>query len=372
MLKELALVFLLIGATLSFTSCSKQSSEIKIGCVFPLTGSGALWGQNGRKGVELAVGEINKDGGINGKKIHIIYEDSQTESRFAVASFQKLINVDNIQACIVDMISSNVLAIAPIAEDKKVVIISPGASSPKITNAGEYVFRNWPSDALQGKEAARIAFNKLGWQTAGIFYINNEYGDGLDPIFKKEFEKLGGKIIVEESFQQGSSDFRTGLLNFKNKKIDGIYLVGYPKEVPIILKQSEELKLKTHYLGTETFEDPAILTQAGSAAEGVVYLIPGTPNDQSLMRKNFLENFKKKFNEAPGVPADVAYDAVYILKRAIDKAGYNSEKIKDQLYKLKDWEGASGLTSFDSNGDAIKPFDVKTIKDGKFTLFSNK
>lgn len=369
--KLISLSFIAIFSfVLFFSGCGKSEKDVmKIGAILPLTGSGSLWGQNGKKGVELAVDEINKNGGINGKEVKILFEDSQTDPRIAVSAFQKLTDIEGVKVSIVDMISSNVLAIAPIANEKKVVIISPGASNPAITNAGDYVFRNWPSDALQGNEAARISFNKLVWKSVGIFYINNEYGNGLDAVFKKEFENLGGKIVIEETFQQGSSDFKTSLLKFKGKKLDGIYLVGYPKEVPIILKQSKELGMKVKYLGTETFEDPALLSQAGIAAEGVVYLIPKVPDDQSSVRKQFLEAYNIKFNENPGVPADVAYDALIIIKWAIEKVGYNSEKIKGQLYKLKDWEGSSGITTFDSNGDAIKPFDLKTIKNGKFTIY---
>lgn len=364
-----AVLFLLV-ASIFVPGCQRKSDEeIKIGCVMPLTGSGSLWGQNGRKGVELALAEINGAGGIGGKKVRVLFEDSQTEPRTAVSAFRKLVDIEGVKASIVDMISSNVLAIAPIANEKKVVIISPGASSPEITTAGDYVFRNWPSDALQGEEAASIAFKKLGWKRIGIFYINNEYGKGLRNVFGKTFTELGGQVIIEETFEQGASDFRTSISKLGRARLDGIYLIGYPKEVPIIIKQSRELRLPVNFLGTETFEDPGILQQAGQAAEGVLYLLPKSPDPQSGKAKHFREAFRTKFGEEPGVPADVAYDALFILKWAIERVGYDPDKIKDQLYLLKDWEGASGLTSFDSNGDAIKPFDLKTVKSGQFTFY---
>lgn len=371
--KIFVLMMLLFATSILVFGCHRASEqEIKIGCLFPLTGSGSLWGQNGKKGVELAVEEINGAGGILGKKVRVIYEDSQTEPKTAVSAFQKLVDIEGVKVSIVDMISSNVLAVAPIANEKKVVIISPGASSPEITTAGDYVFRNWPSDALQGEEAASIAHERLGWKQVAIFYINNEYGKGLRNVFLKKFTSLGGQIMIEEAFEQGASDFKTSISKFRRTKLDGVYLVGYPKEVPIIVKQARELKLDVNFLGTETFEDPGMLEQAGGAAEGVLYLLPKSPAPESGMARHFREAFKAKFGEDPGVPADVAYDALLILKWAIEKVGYDPEKVKNQLYLLKNWEGASGITTFDSNGDAIKPFDLKTIKSGQFTLYAGK
>src|SRR2546423_5646168 len=179
-------------AVMAFSNCGKKPEDeiIKIGCLVSTTGSGARWGQNSRKGIDLAAEEINAGGGVNGKKIQVIYEDTQTDPKTAVSAFRKLVDVDGVKTCIADVISSDVLAVAPIANEKNVPLISPGASSPEITNAGDFVFRNWPSDALQGEEAAKLAFNQLGWHKVGIFYINNEYGKGLRQVFGNGFKSL--------------------------------------------------------------------------------------------------------------------------------------------------------------------------------------
>ncbi len=364
------IIAVIIGVTITQRLIHKESGVYKVGAVLPLTGSAAVWGENAKRGLDMALEEINDTGGVKGKKIQLIYEDSQSNSKVAISALRKLITAEDIQVVIGDIASSNVLAMAPIVENEKVVLLSPGASNPDISYAGDYIFRNWQSDALEGKIDADFAYNVLGWRKIAIFYVRNAYGLGLFEIFQKRFKELGGGIALEESFEQDAVDFRPQLTKIKSIKIDGIYMPGYPKEMAKVLKQAKELKVKYTFLSVQAFDDPEILKMAGEAAEGVIFSIPEPPDVSQPIVRNFRENYQGLYSVEPGVCSDTGYDALRIVAWAIKHGGFKSEDIKDQLYKVSDFPGAAGSTTFDNNGDVIKPFIFKIVRNGKLEFYS--
>lgn len=351
---------------------SKNTTPLEVGVLLPLTGSGATWGGNAKNGIQLALEEINDGNGVHGRSIKLQIEDTKSKPKAAVSAFRRVVNQHGVNIAIIDMISSNVLAVAPIAEQEKVTVISPGASNPKISDAGDFVFRNWPSDALQGKLDARYAHNILGWERAAILAIRNDYGDALSEVFQKKFKKLGGKVTFADSFAQGASDFRQLITKLKGKEFDGIFIPGYPKEIPLLARQLREQGVEAPLLGTESFEDESIVSKGGDAVEGAHYSIPRSPDESSPVVKKFKKDYKERFEEKPGVPADVAYDALHILAWAARNVSTDlegdefSKAVRDQLYELEDYEGAAGPTTFNEKGDAVKPFTFKVITNGEF------
>jgi branched-chain amino acid transport system substrate-binding protein len=345
---------------------AKQEEKIVIGSILPLTGSGAVWGQNAINSMRIAVDEINAKGGILGKNLEIIYEDSKTDPKTAVNLLRKLIDTANIQVIIGDIASSNVLSMAPIAEKEKVVLLSPGASNPKITEAGEFTFRNWQSDELEGALDAEFAYNQLKWKKVSVIYVSNAYGEGLKDVFIKKFKELGGEILYAEQYSQGDADFRKILVKVGKTDVDGIYLPGYPEEMPQIVTQAREMEVEKQFLTVQAFSDPEVIKAAGDAAEGVIYSMPAPPDPNSPVVKNFVDEYKKRYNKDPGVCGDTGYDAVKIIAWAIEKSGsLKGIDIQKQLTQLKDFPGAAGNTTFDENGDVIKDFVFMTIKGGK-------
>lgn len=366
------LITLTIGLINSFGCTKKEPKEIKIGAILPLTGDAAVWGNNTKEGIDLAVVEVNKKGGINGKQLKIIYEDTQGSPQNGVAAIQKLITVNKVPAVIDDSMSSVTLAMAPIAENNKVVLLSTGATAPKISEAGKYIFRIWNSDDLEGKVAAKFVYNDLKHKNAVVLYINNDYGKGLEYVFKNEFQGLGGTILLSDSFGQSDADFKSQLTKIKGLRPKTIYLVGYPKEISIILKQALELNIKSKIIGTVTFEDPHIIQLAGKAAEDVIYPYPVEPDSKDAAVGEFLNKYKAVYNKEPGITADVGYDAVNMIVRSIQLSGGEvGVDIQKGLMMIKDFHGASGIMTFDKNGDVNKPIKMKTIKNNKF-IWLNK
>lgn len=364
-----AIVIVALIVTLIVKWPTEEPEEIRIGAVLPLTGSAAVWGENAKMGLEIALEEVNKAGGVKNRKIALIFEDSQSDPARAVSSLRKLISVDKVPVVIGDIASSSVLAMAPVAEKEKVVLLSPGASNPDISEAGEYIFRNWQSDALEGKLDAEFAYERLGYRRMGVLYVNNAYGSGLKTVFEDSFKNLGGEILASESFDQGATDMRTQLNKIASLNPDGIYMPGYPPEMAIVLVQAKELGLRVSFLSVQAFDDPKILQTAKDAAEGVIFSVPTPPDPNNPVVRDFIHEYKERFAREPGVCSDTGYDALKIIVWAMKRGANSALEIMEQLLKLKDFPGAAGSTTFDENGDVVKPFIFKTVKQGRFVVF---
>jgi len=353
-----------------FANCSKQpaaeSGPIKIGVIVPLTGDAAQWGIPPRNGAQLAADEINAAGGVNGRKIELLIEDGKCDPQTAVTAFNSLRARYNVEVVLGEVGSSATLAIAPIAEREHVALISPASTNPKITDAGDFIFRVIPSDALRGKVFAEYLHDDLKLNRVAILYINNEGGVGNRDSFKARFTELGGKVIADEAYAQDANDVRSQLTKIKASDAEALMVVSYPRDTVIVMKQAKELNLgKPLYFQTEAVEDSNVLREAGSTAEGVAYILPAPAEGEAADR--FAKAYEKRFGKKSEIFAAEAYDIIQLIAAAIGanpKASVTGEMIRDYLYGVKGRASASGTITFDQNGDVVKPMAIKRIKDG--------
>ena len=359
---------LILGLVISLgmVGCAKKEKEIKIGAILPLTGSAAPYGQNAKRGIEIALDEVNTSFSKTGYKFKVIYQDSKTDPKEAVNALRHLYDAEKMRYIIGDINSTGVLAMAPVAEKSKILLLSPGASNPDISYAGDWIFRNWHSDALEGQIVAQFAFDSLGWKTAAVLYVNAAYGAGLAKTFKSMFEFKGGKIVAYEAYPQDATDMRTQIVKTLDSKPEGLYLPGWPKEMSVALKQLKEMKSTLPILSSQGFDDPSILQLAGNVAEGVIFSVPEIPDPNDPVVKSFNEKYQIQYGQAPGVCSASGYDALRIYTWAIDRVGDNPEEVRNIMASLKDFKGADGPITFDEHGDLLKPFMFKKVKDGKF------
>jgi len=359
-------VVVALAIMLIVTQTKKEPGEIKIGAILVLTGPYAKVGQSAKQGIEMAIEEINGKGGIQDKKIRLIYEDDQGTPQKAVSAIRKLITVDKVPTIIGPLGSSAVLAIAPIAEKEHIVAISPTASAPEITHAGDYIFRVTYSDTFEGSKMAEYALKESKYKKIALLYINNDYGIGLKKSFKKKFKELGGQIVIDEAYDAKATDFRTHLLQIRESAPDAIYLTGY-SEMGQILKQAKELGIVIPFLSCIMVEISDVVKIAKEAAERVIYTHPAydpEKGDESALR--FAKKFKKKYGTLPDPEAAFSYDAMKILTLAIERGGITADGIKNVLYQIKGYEGVTGETTFDENGDVIKSIGIKKIEKGEY------
>ncbi len=350
--------------------CAKKEKETKIGAIMPLTGDNAVYGDALKKGMDLAIEEINSEGGIEGNKLSVLFEDSQAEPQKGVSAFNKLTKVDRVSMIIGAMFSAVTLAIAPVAEREKIVLLSPTSSAVDITNAGDYIFRIYPSDAYDGLFLADFAVNNFKAKTASILYIQVASVSAIVKVFEERFEEYGGIILVKESYAEGAKDFRTQLIKIKQSNPDIIFLPGYLREMAIQLTQSKELGIKKPVLSISTFYDSKIFDLAKDAAEGVIFSTPFfDPEGKNPVVRQFVDNFSKKYGEKPNIWSGYGYDATKISALAIQKGSLQSDRIKEELYKIKDFPGVTGMTSFDKNGDVLKQLRVLKAVDKTFISY---
>ena len=339
---------------------SQQNDIVKVGVILPLTGESAYWGQNIKEGIELGVEEINENGGILNKKIHVLYEDSKGRPKEAVSSLNKLISTEEIKYVIGDVISTNILAMAPIAEKNQVLLIGFGESD-LITSAGDFIFRNWNSASSDADITGEFAIKN----TSKIILLsrNDAFGESAKKSFLK---KIDGdiKIVDDLIFETDSNEFKTIISKFKNKEYDGIYFAGFHGEAQNFIKQYIELGGKqVNIYGVSSWEEKSLIDFISNNYYGDVYYgYPKPVDNTSPVVMNFHEKFKLKYNKSPEILSDNGYDAIYMYKQAIESSGnFDILQNKKNLYLIKDFDGASGKFSVDKNGDVNKPFGLKRI-----------
>lgn len=343
--------------------CKENGSDtITIGTVLSLTGEGKVWGNNTLKGANLAIEEINSKGGVLGKKLEIDDAgDSKSTPVGAVSAIQKMVTNNEIECIIGDVMSSNTLSIAPIAEKNKKVLLN-FCVAVELSQAGDYIFRNWNSavsDATATFEIAKQKSNRIA-----ILYQNDSYGNSLKNEFAKLIENSGKEIVLVEAFDRNSLDFKSLITKMKSDEYDGIFMASYFSEALSFIKQYLQLNgANVPIYGTSEWQSKNLIEFIKEEYPNMVYYgYPIPPDSSNPVRRNFEEAYQKKYGESPDILSDNGYDAIYQLVYGINKAGsYNATKIKEALYTLKDFEGASGTMSFDSNGDVHKPFGIKII-----------
>lgn len=344
---------------------SQNQDTIKVGVFSDFTGWTASFGQATKNGVELAAEEINDTGGINGKKIKLIFEDNQGRPETAKKVVEKLILEDTVDVIIGDVASSNSLAAAPVAQMAKIPMITPSSTNLQVTKVGDYIFRVCFIDPLQGSAMAKFAFYQLNLRRVAIFGdVNSDYSKNLSENFKKTFTDLGGKIVNEQAYTQLDDNFRGQLKVIKKSKPDAIYLPGYYAETAQIAKEARALKINIPLLGGDGWDSPELWKIGGESLSNSYITNHFASDDSSSAVQNFSAKYKTKFNSEPDTLAALGYDAVYLLADALKRAKTNyGEKLRDALARTTDFYGVTGkIEHFDESRNPIKPTVVLKLQ----------
>lgn len=347
----------------------KADDTIKIGLAAPLTGSSAQDGESIKNGVQLAIDEVNDKGGINGKKVVLEVQDDKTDPKEAAIVANKLSGDKSVLAVVGHFNSSATLAGAPIYNKAGVVEISPGSSSPAVTKAGDYTFRVITTDAFQADYVAKWAVNDLGYKKIAIIYENNDYGKGLSDVFAEKAKAQGATVVSNDSYLAGETkDFSAILTKVKAENPDMLFIGGLYNETALIAKQAKNMNLNAPIMGVDAIYSNALMELGGQSVEGV--LLPGFFHEgtDNPVAQNFIKVYKEKYKQNPATYAAYGYDAAKIVLDAIAKAGTDRKAIRDHIAKVKDFQGATGINTFDENGDVMKDPLRLTIKDGKFQV----
>ena len=360
MRKTLALVLVALVAMCSVfaaggsESTSASSDTYTIGFIGPLTGDNANYGIRCSNAARLAIDEINAAGGIGGKQLALIAENSLGTVDGAIAAYEKLVYSDNVCAIIGPVFTSPALAVAQRCYEDGIVMVSPSATHKDVTAVGDYVYRTVPSDSLQSEVAAHYFYEVLGYRNIACLYAMNDYSQGLATGVEEIFTELGGTVSAMETCMVGDKDFRTQLGVIANTDAEAIYIPNYTVEDAQILEQAYQLGMDLPFLSSDGFSDPEIYNLAGDFTDGVIYVGPAQAEASTLLA-DFQEAYSAAYNgDMPDSFATNAYDATYILAQAIERAGSaDRELINQEVKATDDFSGANGIINFAANGDMV-------------------
>lgn len=346
---------------------AKNDQEILIGEYSSLTGTAGQFGVSTHQGLSLAVEEVNTAGGVLGKKIKVLTEDTQSKPEEAATAVTKLIHRDKVVAIIGEVASGRSLAAAPICQSNQIPMVTPSSTNPKVTQVGDYIFRCCFIDPFQGTVCANFAYNSLKVKRVAILKdVKNEYSIGLTEFFTQKFTALGGTIVAEQAYSEGDNDFKAQLTALKSANAELIFVPGYYGEAALIVKQARELKIMIPFLGGDGWDSGKLLEIGGEAMNGTYYCNHYTPDDTSGLVRQFVANYKAKFNEVPDAVAALAYDAGRILFAAMTRAGTTEgPKVRDELARTKNFPGVAGMVTMDEHRNATKSAVIIQIQNQK-------
>ena len=342
---------------------------VKLGFVTAYTGPGAAYGQAMKDGVDLAVEEINKDPNTK-VKIDLKTYDTKLNKSEAINAFKKCIEQDKVLAIEGPMTSGEMFAAGPIAQQSKVVAFGTGTTATGITDLGDYIFRNAIPGKLAIPQTVKKAQQKLGFKKVALLYSNNnDQMVGESKIYQQVFADNGIEVVDTETFADKDTDFSAQLTKIQAANPDVIAVAGLYQEGALIAKKAREMGMNQPIIGNNGFNSPEYIKQAGAAADGTMVATPWNPERQSEKAQNFRKAFVAKYGHEPDQFAAQAYDAMYIIHEAVEKSGTttNRKKFRDALAQITNFEGATGVFSFDDHRDPSMDLDVLVIKDGKWT-----
>lgn len=375
-LLALSSILLLISA-FPLAGCTKKDANtggaptgdvIKIGEVGSMTGSEATFGTSTHNGIELAIREANASGGVKGKKLEVISLDDQGKPDEAATAVTKLITQDKVIAILGEVASSRSLAMAPIAQNYKIPMITPSSTNPKVTEQGDYIFRVCFIDPFQGQVMAKFALTNNIKKVAILRDVKNDYSVGLADYFTETFKAGGGEIVLDQSYQSGDIDFKSQLTAIRTKSPEAIFVPGYYTEVGLIARQTRELGIKAPLLGGDGWDSPKLTEIGGKAIEGSFFSNHYSSEDRSPHVQEFITKFKQAYGVIPDGLAAMGYDAALVLIDAMKRApDLSTTAIRNAIAATKDFQGVTGKITINEKRDAVKSAVVLKVSGNQFT-----
>jgi len=323
--------------------------------------------------MQLAVDELNATESFRNRPIRLIVEDSQSAAPQALSAFRKLIDVDHVFVVVGFVLSDEVLSCAPVANERKVVLLTTAAGSDKIRDAGDYIFRNRESGELAANEIASACINQFGAKDAAILHSNSANGISYRDDFKRAFERLGGTISLTVGYDEGKTDYRAQIEQLRTKSPKAVYLAGLDQELGLILKQAKEVGFKSQFFASPGAISSKLLDISGGAAEGLVSAsAPFDVNSPDPRVQSFVNSYTSRFNNPPDFISGNSYDAINVIAGLFKNGATSADQIKTGLYETREFPGVGGQMTFDQNGEVTKPIAVVVVRGGKFLRFEGK
>lgn len=343
---------------LAFPFAAQTQGDVLVGAILPLTGEGAFWGQNSKRGIELAVEDLKATS--HEPKIRVVFEDDRCSAKDAVAAFHKLVEMDRVRVILGPACSSAAAAVAPLAEKHRVLLLVFAESDEVKT--GPYVRRLWVPNSIQGQRLAQYAFEQK-FRSVAVVATQNAFGTSISEAFAGEFVSLGGKIVTREEYDPSGMTFRSQLMRVKAAKPDALFFASYIKDGASLVREARALGIAIPLLGPSTINSPEFFEAAKGSAEGVIL---ADLADSSLVefKTRWHERFRAKY---PGIQsgAPLFYDMATILEKYAQQ--HELMHLGEYLHSI-DYSGVSGRIQFTSDGNLDRQHVLYRVHTGALEL----
>ena len=341
-----------------------------VGAIVSRSGAASSYGEQIARGFDLAVEQINATGGVAGRKLRLLYRDDSTNPEIGLAALRQLVEHERVSTVLGAVSSTVTLRLAPYCERHHVVLVSPSASAPQLTEAGEYIFRTYPSDVLEGASMADFA-RDLGLDRVAVLAVDNEYGGSLARAFAERLGASGGSVVASLTFPEGDKTaIADAVAALPALAPRGVYIPAYVSDLATALRLLRETRLRPIVLGTSVAA-PELIRAAGPAAENLVF--PMSDFDataDSAAVRSFAAAFAARYGAEPDVYAAHAYDTVRVLAAAVTRAGsWDADDIRDALLHIDNYEGATGRLAFDRKGDVVQYPRLYVVRGGQLIAY---
>ncbi len=380
MTKFKSLLFFGLAASLALTTgcASKKPESIKLGFNIPLTGDSPKVGESAKFAGEIVKKEINDAGGleVGGVKypLEFVYVDNELKADSAINAANKLIDIDKVLASIGPEGSGRAIPAGEVYNDAKVPMITPWATNPSATKDRPYCFRACFLDPFQAPVAAKFASEQFGAKSVAIIYnLEDDYSKTLAELFKAEWEKKYGKVLVFESFGQKDQDFSVQITKVVNESPDFLYLPCYYNHVGLITSQAKDLGWSKPVMGSDSWGSADLFPLSKGAVVGDYFTTHYAAKGATGKTKEFISKYEAAYGYTPDDVAALTYDAIYIALQAIQDAGLTGKLSTDRtnimkaLGQIQSFAGVTGNMQFTPDGDPVKEAVVVKVTDkGEF------
>lgn len=349
-----------------------KGEPIYLGVSGPLTGPNAQYGAQWKQGFDLALDEINGAGGIKGRPLAYIFEDTQSDPRQSVAVAQKFVADKRIVAELGDFASPASMAASPIYQRAKLVQFGFTNSHPDFTKGGDYMWSNSVSQADEQPLSAAFAVKRLGMKRIAVLHLNTDWGRTSKDIFVKAAKQYGAEVVATEGYLPDEKDFRSTIVRVRDAKPDGIMLISYYSDAALIARQLQQAGLKLPTVAASSVYSPKLIELGGDAVEGLFTASRYFPDDPRPQVRNFVDKFKAKYGKEPDAFNAYAYDTMILMAQVMRESGIDRQAIHDGLAKVKDVPSVIfGKATFDPKTRRVSgavSVDL-VVKGGKFTIY---
>ncbi|ABE39593.1 Extracellular ligand-binding receptor [Rhodopseudomonas palustris BisB5] len=363
----------MVAATvLSFVGAAnaQQTGPILIGATVPITGPLSLTGKQYQNSLAMAEEDINKAGGINGRQIKVVFEDTQASNGTAVNAFVKLAQETKPAFFFLSSYSTQNLAVAPELKKIGVPAMYAGGADAVADGGNEWMFRIRPADSVSAAGMVRAAVDVIKAKKPGILYIQNDFGQGGAQTAAKRFEAAGIPVVGMEAYGQNDKDFSAQLLSLRSKGADTILIFNYPQDGALVLRQAKLLGFKMPLVTSSAALVPAAMQLLSPADLEGVWGVVDTFMDATAgdRMKDYVERFKAKFGIDPDPYGLAYYDGAFLMADGMRKVGTDPKALREWLAAVKDWQGVGHVYSYDAKGNGVRDLAVVKAKAGSKTL----